>query len=280
MISVASPLELHRVNRRSVLAGLVGSALVATSARGAQASDLRIQRLNWAGVRLQLGDMSLFIDPLASADVWDDSLSDPIVPVVPTRENNVLITHRHPDHCHPDTIRRLVGSDGTLFFPTAVGPQPVAAIKSRAAAPFEPQLIGEFVAAAVPAADGYGDPQSSWIVTAAGRRIIHCGDTLWHGFWWQIGRQFGPFDLAFLPINGAKFSWRKPASDVSAVLTPQQAAAAADILSARRVVPIHYGVQGAEGYSEVDAPLAQFQKAAAERSIRVDPLRPGEWLAW
>src|SRR3546814_6380636 len=94
---------------------------------------------------------------------------------------------------------------------------------SDLSAPWEPQLLGDFTATPVPASDGYGDVQMSWVVSAGGRRIFHGGDTLWHGHWWRIGRQFGPFDAAFLPVNGARFGWRKPVSGLPGVLNPKPA---------------------------------------------------------
>ena len=140
--------------------------------------------------------------------------------------------------------------------------------------------MGDFTATAVPAVDGYGDPQVSWVVSGGGRRIIHCGDTLWHGAWWRIGRQFGPFDAAFLPINGARFEWRKPVSDVPAVMTPEQAVAAAVVLGARLVVPIHYGVVGAEGYREIPHPERDLIEAAQRRNQEAAIVRPGDWVVW
>jgi L-ascorbate metabolism protein UlaG (beta-lactamase superfamily) len=145
---------------------------------------------------------------------------------------------------------------------------------------YEPVLLGDFTATPVPATDGYGDAQVSWIVSGGGRRILHCGDTLWHGTWWRIGRQYGPFDAAFLPINGARFEWRKPVSDVPAVLTPEQAVAAAIIVGAKLVVPIHYGVSGAEGYKELPECERLLFAAAQKRGIDVEVVPPGEWLTW
>lgn len=120
----------------------------------------------------------------------------------------------------------------------------------------------------------------NWVVAAGGRRIFHGGDTLWHGHWWRIGRQFGPFDAAFLAINGARFGWRQPVSDQPGVLTPEQAVAAATILGSRRLVPIHYGVTGMDEYIEVEDPLRQLHAAAKDRSIEVQPVAPGAWVDW
>ena len=150
----------------------------------------------------------------------------------------------------------------------------------RPVALYEPALLADFTATPVPASDGNGDTQVSWIVSGGGRRIIHCGDTMWHPQWWQIGRQHGPFDAAFLPINGALFGWRKPESGVPAVLTPEQAAAAGAILGARLIVPIHYGVAGADAYTEVPDAEAALLEAARRRGVGVEIVRPGDWLTW
>jgi L-ascorbate metabolism protein UlaG (beta-lactamase superfamily) len=247
------------------------------------APTLRAQRLAWAGVRLQLPGATLFIDPLTNPDVWGPALTDPLIPIdTTTASRYVLVTHRHPDHFDPATVRRALGDGGVLV----CAPETAALAAARGFAPrvatlYEPVLLGDdFVATAVPAVDGYGDPQVSWVVSGGGRRIIHCGDTLWHGAWWHIGRQLGPFDAAFLPINGARFAWRKPYSEVPAVMTAEQAVAAAVVLGARLIVPIHHGVNGAEGYSEQPSPEAALLQAAKRRDVPVELAHPGQWLTW
>jgi len=248
----------------------------------AATETLRAQRLAWAGIRLQLGKDALFLDPLVSADVWGPPLKDPMIPVGEVEgQRFVLITHRHPDHFDRNAVRSALGETGLLV----CGPGTAAfasnsGFRVREAALYEPILLGDFTATAVPASDGYGDPQVSWVVSGGGRRIIHCGDTLWHGAWWHIGRQLGPFDAAFLPINGARFGWRKPVSDVPAVLTPEQAVAAAVVLDARLIVPIHYGIQGADAYEEQPDPEESLREAARKRNIGVEVVRPGQWLTW
>ncbi len=115
---------------------------------------------------------------------------------------------------------------------------------------------------------------------AGGRRIFHGGDTLWHGHWWRIGRQLGPSDAAFLPINGARFGWRQPISDQAGVPTPEQAVAAATALGARRMFPIYYGVSGMAEYVELENPLARLLVAARERRVAVQALKPGARQDW
>jgi L-ascorbate metabolism protein UlaG (beta-lactamase superfamily) len=260
-------------------AGVLPSAPTAAADVG---EDLRIQRLAWAGIRLQLPQTTLFIDPLINPDAWGTSLEDPLIPVGDAvGDTYVLITHAHPDHFDAKAVADALSKGGALVYPMGTNPLPVPRnARARPAALWEPQLLGDFTATAVPASDGYGDPQVSWVVSAAGRRIFHGGDTLWHGHWWRIGRQFGPFDAAFLPVNGARFGWRKPVSDLPGVLTPEQAVAAAIILGARRVIPIHYGISGTAEYVEVEDPIGRLRSAAREKSLETQPLAPGAWVEW
>jgi len=243
---------------------------------------LRAQRLAWAGVRLISPSTELFLDPLLDPGVWGPSLSDPLaLPEDGPADRFVLVTHLHPDHFDPLAARRALGANGTLVCDAAVAADAASrGFRVRAARPFEPLLAGDFTLTAVPAVDGYGAPQVSWVADGGGRRIIHCGDTLWHGLWWQVGRQLGPFDAAFLPINGARFRWRQPAAEVPSVMTAEQAVAAAVVLGARRLVPIHYGVRGAEGYQEEEGAASTAVRVGAERHLAVQVLRPGEWVEW
>ncbi|TQD46634.1 MBL fold metallo-hydrolase, partial [Marilutibacter aestuarii] len=252
-------------------------------AEAAQAGGgLRIQRLAWAGIRLQLPGATLFIDPLLDRDVWGDALADPLAPIAAAEGSaHVLVTHAHGDHFDPKAVGAALAGGGALVHPAGTHPLPLPPrARAWAAATWEPQLLGDFTATAVPASDGYGDPQVSWVVSAGGRRIFHGGDTLWHGHWWRIARQFGPFDAVFLPVNGARFGWRKPVSGQPGVLTPEQAVAAATVLGARRLVPIHYGVSGMEAYVEVADPIGGLRRALRGRATRLQVLAPGDWIDW
>lgn len=276
------------IPRRRILGAAAGLAVAGSMAEiaaqeggptaVADAAALRAQRLAWAGIRLELPSGALFIDPLISADVWGPALKDEIVSVKGgPNSRHVLVTHLHNDHFDVAAVRKILPSNGTVFCQSNVA-STVASHRFRVHGVdiFQPIIVGDYTITAVPAVDGYGDPQVSWVVAGGGRRVIHCGDTLWHGSWWQIGKQLGPFDAAFLPINGARFGWRKPVADVSSVMTPEQAVAAAVVLGAKRVVPIHYGVVGADSYEEQPGAEAALLAIARKRGVAVEVLRPGE----
>lgn len=271
-----------RSTRRGLLSAGAAALLAAGPLRAAEAATLRVQRLAWAGIKLALPDATLGVDLLADTAVWGAALADPLPDLDDFKgDRYALITHRHSDHFDAKAVARAVGDQGLLLYPASIGALMAPGVgRVRTAALWEPQFLGgSFVATAVPAADGYGDPQVSWVISGGGKRILHAGDTLWHGAWWQIAR-LGPFDAAFLPINGARFAWRQPAAEVSSVMTPEQAVAAAHVLGAKILVPIHYGVQGADGYAEVADALQRTKDEGARRGVRVQALKPGDWLDW
>lgn len=278
------PYDRERRRLLACLTGLSAAALLpaGTLIASETSPTLRVQRLAWAGIRLQLPGATLFIDPLVNPEAWGTALADSLVPVGDAvGDTSVLITHAHPDHFDAQAASSALRRGGVLAHPAGIQPTPVpAGVRTRPSPLWEPQLLGDFTATPVPASDGYGDTQVSWVVAAGGRRIFHGGDTQWHGHWWRIGRQFGPFDAAFLPINGARFGWRQPVSGQPGVLTPEQAVAAASILGARTLVPIHYGVSGVKEYVEVANPLHELRKAARERAITVQAVAPGAWVEW
>jgi L-ascorbate metabolism protein UlaG (beta-lactamase superfamily) len=272
------------IERRSVLALLAAAAAAPLRAGNAPAParpGLRAQRLSWAGVRLEGDATSLFLDPWITPAVWDGAWTRPVVPLAAdAARRGVLPTHLHNDHFDPAAAREVLGDKGTVLCEAGMS----AAVASRGfrvrALPlWQPESFGDFAIVPVPASDGFGDAQVSWIVSGGGRRVIHCGDTAWHARFDVLGRAYGPFDAAFLPVNGALVERETPDPGVPRVLTPEQAAAAADQLRARLAVPIHYGFSGATYREHVDARGA-FERACRARGVAVSPAQEGDWIAW
>ena len=236
------------------------------------AQPLRIQRLSWAGVRLDAAQSTLFIDPKGDG-----------VPLAGgAKRRAVLITHIHNDHFDAPAVKQLLADGGAVFCLDVVAPVIASkGIVTRPVSLFHPESFGDFVFIPVPAADGFGDvEQVSWIVKAGGMNLIHCGDTIWHGGFDLIGRTYGPFDVAFLPINGVMIRGRAVDVDVPATMTPSEAVAAAAMLRAKRVVPIHYGLTGDDDYREQPDAVGALQKSAAAKGVRVEIVPEGGWVSF
>ena len=272
-------------NRRTFLQTALAAPLVTglsssrvTASTELASSALLIERLAWAGIKLQCGSVTLLID--ARAPDPDNGVAGPVLESS-TPRTFALATHHHGDHCDLTALKPVLGDSGYL-----VVINETAQLLDRRVVNIEPVQIyepalfsrgtGDFVAWPVPAVDGLGSPQVSWVVDVAGKRLIHCGDTLWHGYWWNIARAYGPFDVAFLPINGFRQNGGifKDVGEPMG-MTPEQAVHAAQILRAKSVVPIHFGNQSDAGYFEVNDPLGRFLAAAAGAGIHVQSIAPG-----
>ena len=262
-------------------------------------SNLEVRRLGWAGLELVCSGRSLVIDLLEDASSLAPFVGEvhgPLPSPVPGSAAG-LVTHLHADHADPAALARALTPDGLILRPEPARGEALetiattfaeqgfekVAVETRVLEPWESVDLEPFMVTAVPAVDGFGDPQISWVVEAGGRRIFHGGDTVFHGFWWRIAMRLGPFDAAFLPANGAvcDFPHRQPPSALVATMDPVQAATAAHVLGAGLAVPIHYdAIHNPPVYAQVDRPAESFTAAAAERGVEARVLEPGETLDW
>ena len=258
---------------------------------------MRIRRLGWAGIEIEEGDDTLLVDYVLDTSqlpLRDDG--QPFPPAsAPGRAVAGLLTHLHPDHADPVALATALRPGAPVFRPEPTpGSGPDLELTAQAEAAFSTVSLdtrvveawsqhraGPFSLHAVPAVDGFGDPQVSWVIESGGKRIIHAGDTLFHGAWWKIAQRFGPFDCAFLPINGATidFPFLQPPRDQEAVMLPEEAARAARMLEARVVTPIHYGaLHRPPDYVETDNPLGRLRTAAKAVGLSVEVQEPGDWF--
>ena len=262
---------------------------------------MRLTWLGWAGVEIEASGGTAVIDPLADAAAvfagfGRRAAGTPLPLVVAPRAGDAvagLVTHLHRDHADAGALARALRPGAPVLEPPDNGGDAVerlglaqadhelaqAGLARRAVAPWESVEAGPFTLTALPAVDGTGDPQVAWLVCGGGVRVLHLGDTMFHGFWWRMAHRHGPFDVVLVPVNGAVvgFPHRTPASPLPVAMDPAQGALAAHLLGARLAIPIH-----AEGY-EIDgiyepAPdaAARFATEAARHGVPVRALEPGE----
>ncbi|MDQ2700275.1 MAG: MBL fold metallo-hydrolase, partial [Actinomycetota bacterium] len=144
--------------------------------------NLEIQRLGWAGIQLTCGGYAIVIDLFENRHAFEpflDEVSGPLPePTVPV--DAALVTHLHADHADPGAIGRALKDDGHVFRPgpaigddldrasTAMAEAGLAELdaKTTVVEPWQQYEVGPFAVTAVPAVDGFGDPQTSWVVEA------------------------------------------------------------------------------------------------------------------
>jgi L-ascorbate metabolism protein UlaG (beta-lactamase superfamily) len=261
---------------------------------------MKCRWLGWAGVELEYEGATLVIDPLLEpaglySQLGERAAQVELPAVVAARGGAVggLVTHLHRDHADAGALIDALAPGAPVLMPAHTGPVGLRADTSQLQAQGELDSsaltqervsawdsfsLGPFTVTAMPAADGLGDPQVSWVVEAGGRRVFHGGDTVFHGWWWRIAEAFGGFDAAFLPINAAAvdFPWLQPTSGAPATLTPELAVRAGAALHAQTVVPTHFGgFELAPFYLPVADPLGRFKRAAATDAVAVTPLAVG-----
>jgi L-ascorbate metabolism protein UlaG (beta-lactamase superfamily) len=208
-----------------------------------------VRRLTWAGLEVQTSSATVVIDLLGGTPELSQWAGDPTEDLLaPLAAAGTVaaaaVTHLHSDHFDVEALGRALAPPAPVLCGAADAPRvDESRLNARGVELWETVTVEDLQFTAVPAVDGFGSPQVSWVVSDGETRLIHCGDTLWHGYWWEIAERCGPFDLAFLPINAAvaEFDYLQPPSALPAVLTPEQAAAAAQVLGARQAAPIHYG---------------------------------------
>lgn len=261
---------------------------------------MRVRWLGWAGVELETEGATIVVDPLVDPAATFAALGEaarrvelPTVHAPTAGAVAGLVTHLHRDHTDAGALTAALRPGATVHHPATVEPDgnpalaqaehelTSAALPRRAVTTWETVTAGPFTCTALPAVDGLGDPQVAWLVEADGYRVLHLGDTVFHGAWWQMARRAGPFDVVFAPINGAvvDFPHQQPASPLPAAMDPEQAALAGRLLDAATVVPMHYGGYAFDPYYRpVPDALERFERAARGHHYRVAALAPGEQL--
>ena len=257
---------------------------------------MRIRWLGWAGVEIDASGERVVVDPLhdaAAVFAWAET-EGPVVPlpeVLAAAPGALagLVTHLHRDHADATALQTALQVGATVLEPVDYGGEggerlavlqadhelSAAGLARRSAAEWTSTSVGPFTLTALPAVDGTGDPQVSWLIESDGMRVLHLGDTMWHGWWWRIAERYGSPHAVLAPINGARLSFphRRPASPLAGAMDPEQAALAAELLRADRLIPIHYGGYDLPGtYEPVDDPLGRLHAA----SDRATPMQLGE----
>ncbi len=262
---------------------------------------MKVRWLGWAGVEVEAEGATVVIDPLADPAATFAALGDRAagveLPAVVEPEGREavagLVTHLHRDHTDAAALAEALAPDASVHEPRWPGGgdfENLGLIEANAeleksglrrttAEIWQSFEAGPFTLTALPSVDGLGDPQVSWLVEAEGQRVLHLGDTVFHGHWWRMTKRHGPFDLVLAPINGARvnFPHLQPPSPLQAAMEPEQAAIAAEALGAGALVPIHYGgLEIDPYYLPVADPLQRLEAAVAGRDYATRVLQPDE----
>jgi len=176
----------------------------------------------------------------------------------------ILISHRHADHLHVPTLKKLprastivvpAGAAATvsgLGFARVVELQPGADLELRGV---------QVVACATSHGDSELARGLSYVVRGDGPTLYLCGDSGYFSGFADVGRRHAP-DIAMLPIGGFL-----PGSFRSRHMSPLDALYAFEDLRARLLVPIHHGAFPLS-YERLDEPVRWLTELASTRGVR------------
>jgi L-ascorbate metabolism protein UlaG (beta-lactamase superfamily) len=177
----------------------------------------------------------------------------------------VLISHRHADHLHLPTLRKLPRGATVVVPPGAASwLSPLGFARVVELIPGSDLELRGVQVIACPTSHGEHELARgiSYVVRADGGPAVYlCGDSGYFSGFAEIGARLAP-DIAMLPIGGFL-----PSSFRSRHMSPLDALYAFEDLRARLFVPIHHGAF-ALSYERLDEPVRWLAELAAARGIR------------
>ncbi|HEY0792484.1 MAG TPA: MBL fold metallo-hydrolase [Chthoniobacterales bacterium] len=261
----------------------------------------RIQA-TWVGhatFLIQVGGLNFLTDPHWSRRASPVPWAGPHRSVPPAlafedlpRIDAALVSHNHYDHLDRATVRRLSARQSShpefqFFVPLGLGRwfARLGAPASEAGWGGQHRLRGKVTLTCVPAqhwssrtpVDRRRSLWCGWVIETAGHRVYFAGDTGWtDGLFEDLGREQGPFDLAFLPIGAYAPRWFMADQHAD----PREAVRIHRAVRSRRSLGMHWGT-----FRLTDEPLAQppllLALALAEAGVspaEFHPARLGETL--
>lgn len=186
----------------------------------------------------------------------------------------VLISHRHADHLHRPTLKRIPRA-ATVVVP-AGGAAGLARLGFARVVELQPGIDLELRGVQITAAaTSHGSSALarglSYVVRGDGPSLYLCGDSGYFSGYADLGERFSP-DIAMLPIGGFV-----PASFRDRHMSPLDAMFAFEDLRSRLLIPIHHSAF-ALSYERLEEPLRWLGEVATARGAcdKVRVLEAGE----
>ncbi len=266
-------------------------------------TGLRVTWLGHSTLLVEVDGFRVLTDPIWGERASPSTLAGPKrfhPPPLPLEAlpdvDAILISHDHYDHLDMPTIRALASRKVPFYAPLGVG-----AHLEKWGVPSERVVEldwwqevslgeGRLRVVATPAqhfsgrglTDRNSTSWTSWALLGTQHRVFFSGDTGLTDEFEEVGRRFGPFDVAMFEVGAFHPSWG------SIHLGPHQALKAHEMVKGRTLLPIHWGTFNLALHAW-DAPANELVAEARERGVSlltpilgrpVEPTKERAEMAW
>jgi N-acyl-phosphatidylethanolamine-hydrolysing phospholipase D len=279
-IGVVLPFQLRRI--ASSIAGRPGAPQRVANDGAFLRENARhsVPTATWIGhstLLVQMGGTSFLTDPIWSPTASPVSWLGPRRFTPPGLElealppiDFVLISHSHYDHLDLPTLIRVARKDPDARFLVPLGN---AGLLREAGLEHVEEFdwgqgtrVGRAEVTCVPSqhwsqrslSDARRSLWCAWVVRSPERTFYFMGDSGWYPGFADVGRVFGPIDLAAVAIG----AYQPTALMRPHHVDPEEAVRAGRALAARRLVAMHFGTFDLSD-EPLDEPPARFRAAAA-----------------
>lgn len=245
-----------------------------------ESNGLKVSWLGHSSLLMQIDGYSILTDPIFERKV------SPIGPSrfsaeLPLRVETlqhvdvVIISHDHYDHLNKYSVQQLIDKTGVFVVPLRVGTRLMKwGVPKEKIVELdwwdEAHPHSGLTIAATPAQHfsgrGLFDRNStlwaSWVIQTGKHRVFFSGDTGYFAGFSEIGKKYGPFDVAFLECGAYNEYW----SNVH--MFPEQTVQAGIDLGAKVLQPIHWATFNLALHAWYE-PIERFTEAAWNRSVNV-----------
>jgi L-ascorbate metabolism protein UlaG (beta-lactamase superfamily) len=242
-------------------------------------ADAGLTRLVHGSFLVDLAGQRMLLDPWFHSGVVTRQ-SEPLglLPQQLPAIQAVLVTDDDGDHLDARALGDLAEK-----VPRAIVPAPLAGrlrdLGFKDVTPlvaWESTTVGDVRVTGVPS--GQGDRALGYVLEGAGAGIYFAGDPPWFPELTEIAAKFPQLEVAVLPVGGERHV------GVRSEMGPEQAAEAAKLLGARRIVPAQYGASSVPPFVWYDsAPVTELRAALRRDGVpseRLLVLEPGESWHW